>query len=645
VVRLPGWLAGVRASFVVFFFFVGVASFLPGTRLWGVNHLAFYPVWLRVASLALVALALLPPARSLVESLFDRIAGAVSGRGGIVAAIAAAVIALVLFIVFASATELLGDGLYTANNIVRAARVDHDVFVTVLKHPYPIYPGTEMLTLSVGRLCLEKLGAAPLGAVRVLNAVLGAILVLVVVAGARRSRPAQRGTDIALGALVLLTGGIQIFFGYIEAYAPLLFFAGLYVWAAHRTLSRGAGLRGPVVFALAATAMHLLGCLLLPSLALLASWVSFGRKFSSRFFHASWLLAAGTLTLPFLAVDVAGLGRLFLPLVRGNYAALSPAHLADVANELVLLFPGVLVLGIAAVMVLVETLRPALRGENGRVFEAFARVDAGAPVFLPRLFFAVLLAIPAFLFLFFFKPELGIVRDWDLFAVTGLGPLLFVTTVLGSVDTGSPAERAVRVILPPVLVMTAVLTASWIGVNADPQRAATRFERTLSYDRARAGYAYESLASFYKERGETAAGIRALEKAAASSSNPRYLFALGLDYYDAGEKEKAVAALERCLALRPGHDRARQNLVRMLYEMGRDEEVLRVCEEGARLDPKQWYYPFFIGKSYARGGRADDARKAFDKCRALEPPPEVMREMDDMLRSLEDTNGGEEPRR
>ncbi len=83
-----------------------------------------------------------------------------------------------------------------------------------------------------------------------MNALLGAILVFVIVAGARPTGIDDAGERTSpLVTLLLLSGGVQIFFGYIEAYAPLLFFAGLYVWAAHRTLVRGASLWGPVVFA------------------------------------------------------------------------------------------------------------------------------------------------------------------------------------------------------------------------------------------------------------------------------------------------------------------------------------------------------------------------------------------------------------
>jgi hypothetical protein len=634
-----GWSFAACSSLVLFLLLAAAASFLSETRLWGVNHLAFYPVWVRVAALAAIVLAFLPRAARAADSIFDSFATALAGRRRFLAAIVTAAAALVLFIVFASATELLGDGLYTSNNIERASKVDRDVFVKVLKDPDPIYPGTEMLNLTVSRFALAKLGIPPLRTVRVMNALLGAILVFVVVAGARPPKSAPRGIGGQLTALMFLSGGIQIFFGYIEAYAPLMMFAGLYVWAAHRTLTRGASLWGPAVFAAAAAWMHLLGLLLVPSLVLLVFWVSFGRKFSSRFFHSSWILAAATAAGPFLVVDVAGLQRFFLPLTGGAYAALSIPHLADLVNQAFLLFPGLIVLGIAAAMVLTDTFGPALREKAGGVFEAFARVETENPLRTPRLFFAALLAIPFVLFLFFFKPELGVARDWDLFAITVVGPLVLVTTVLGIADAHTPAGRAVKRLLPPVLAMTAVLTAAWIGVNADPRRAAARFESILSYDTARAGYAYESLASLYKDSGDKTAEIRALEKAVEASPNPRYLFTLGLRYFHVGEREKAVATLDRCLRMRPKHDRARQSLVQMLYTMERYNEMLRVCEEGMRLDAEQGYYPFFMGKAYARTGRAAEARAALEKCRALDPPPEVVREIDEILRSLGDDGG------
>ena len=34
-----------------------VASFLPESRVWGINHFAFYPLWVRITALVAVAIA------------------------------------------------------------------------------------------------------------------------------------------------------------------------------------------------------------------------------------------------------------------------------------------------------------------------------------------------------------------------------------------------------------------------------------------------------------------------------------------------------------------------------------------------------------------------------------------------------------
>ena len=51
----------LSASVIATLALVAIASWLPGERLWGINHLAFYPTALRVVLLALAAALLLPP--------------------------------------------------------------------------------------------------------------------------------------------------------------------------------------------------------------------------------------------------------------------------------------------------------------------------------------------------------------------------------------------------------------------------------------------------------------------------------------------------------------------------------------------------------------------------------------------------------
>ncbi|MBP2681449.1 MAG: lipoprotein, partial [Candidatus Krumholzibacteriota bacterium] len=315
-----------------------------------------------------------------------------------------------------------------------------------------------------------------------------------------------------------------------------------------------------------------------------------------------------------------------------SYTAWSLAHLADIGNEMTLIFPGIVVLGGLAIVLAVRELR-SRRGE-GDVFSILAGKEFLSSSFFPQLVFALFLWIPSSLFLLFFKPELGMARDWDLFAITAIGPFALVFAVLGRAQASEVARRLTGIVLPPVLVMSAVLTAAWIGINADPARSVSRFESILTVDRTRAEYAYESLAAFHQRRKDVAGEIRAWEKAVEFSPNPRYLYTLGLRYYSVGEKEKAVLALERCLRMRPAHDRARRSLAQMLYFMKRDDELIAVCNEGRRVSPEEGLYPFLLGKTYLGMGRFQEALDAFDACRELNPPAQVAAEIDNLLRSV-----------
>ena len=84
-----------------------------------------------------------------------------------------------------------------------------------------------------------------------------------------------------------------------------------------------------------------------------------------------------------------------------DYTLFSPTHLWDIANQLLLLIP------ILPALLIIAFLRPM------RSFEPF-------DLFL--LFFS----IGGLVFLFGIEPGLGMARDWDLFALSGVGPLLFL---------------------------------------------------------------------------------------------------------------------------------------------------------------------------------------------------------------------------
>jgi tetratricopeptide (TPR) repeat protein len=186
--------------------------------------------------------------------------------------------------------------------------------------------------------------------------------------------------------------------------------------------------------------------------------------------------------------------------------------------------------------------------------------------------------------------------------------------------------------------LCAVLACAWIGVNASEARSIARYRAILSFDLPRmkdAGYAYEQLAAYYRERRNTQEEIRMLERAVAASANPRYRVTLGMRYYFVGEKNRGIELLEQSLRSDPSSTRARQTLVQMLFFSGRFDEVLSLCDEGMRREPSDPFYPYHKGAALDRTGRPGEALDALRRARTLNPPPDMMKQIDALLRRLE----------
>jgi hypothetical protein len=380
-----------------------------------------------------------------------------------------------------------------------------------------------MLYLGVTRAASRALGVPPLAVLRVMIGLFGALLVFAVLASRRPSVAVQETRPLSVAAkdagpasrsapptrlvpppdlapfviLAFLSGAVQIFFGYIEAYAPLMFFAALFLLSARRAIEGSAGLWVPTVCALAAVGMHRLGLVLLPSLGLVCLWVACRREWTRRFVWGAAVLAAVTIALPLAAALSGRLGASVLPLTKGEraYAVLSAGHLVDVANEILLVFPGFFVL-VTVALLIARTGSHARRCEEGAAFGENAQ-GRGAQRAFPNVLFGLFVGAPIGVFLFFFRPGLGMARDWDLFAITALGLWAPVSASLERGRSNARTRGIVEYALPAVFVMTAVLTTAWIGVNANAGRSVARFESILLYDRTRAAYAYETLASYH----------------------------------------------------------------------------------------------------------------------------------------------------
>ncbi len=606
------------------------ASFFPNERMWGINHLAFYPKPILFFAFAVIAVSYLPVTGRFVIRLSGRACNFTGGRKA-AAAVMLAAAAFLLFWAFDSSTLILGDGRYIANNIENALTTDFRTFLGYFTQVDRFYPGTEALYLSVSRIFSSAFGAGSLAGVKILSGVFGVLFVLLFVPEIVRYGPSPQQESAVIAIILLLSGSVQFFFGYVEMYAPLLFFTFLYFFLARRVITEGATVWGAAVCVVVAVTMHVLGLVLVPSLCFLFIWIALRRRLSARLLIAYLIIPLATITAPIVASHIDASERFILPLAGGGgaYSILSGAHLIDIANELLLLFPGIIVLGILAI---VMTARSILRSEHGFIQQLRGDVPG---TFLSEFLFCVMLFVPAILTLVAVTPELGMARDWDLFAVSLVGLHAPVLVMLKHLRTDALAQKTLRSVLTPVLATTLVLTAAWVGINAHPARSIARFESILAYDGTNAGYAYENLASHYHETGDVDAEINALEHAYDASHNPRYLFPLGLRYYFIDKKDQAVQTLQKLLEITPQDEHARQSLIQMLYFSRRYGDVIEACMRGAGLSTDNPFYPFFTGKAFVKQGRMEEAVAAFGECLKLNPSPAMVEEINEFLKTVE----------
>lgn len=625
--------AAATAAMAATLVLVAAASFLPDKRLWGLNHLAFYPVYVRIIALALAGAVFIPRASRYVNRLCEAAADRLRGNSAIAKAAApsAALLSFCAFWFFRSSTLLLGDARLVASNYEHAFDPGYDVIVSspriIFLHE-PIARGTALLYHYSARIAIAAFGASAVDGIRFLNCVLGGIFLFALL-----RITLKRTVDGAVAAwtllLILTSGAIELYFGYMENYTPLILTGSLYVLAGVAYLQSGrsrlllAALAGLILAAF----MHVQGILLAPSFAFLLIW-RFGKPGRRGMFLLTLVLCGLTALGAFILAAFTDYGRHFLPVLANDeiFGMLSLSHLADIANEVMLVLPTALV---TAALALALARRPSGRhpADKTRAIEA-------NPTHPARLYFILTILFPCALFLLVFKPDLGMARDWDLFAIVSLGLVPLAAVIAQGVADGG-CRRLMLKIAPRAAVLSTILALAWIGVNADPDRSARRFESILAYDLTRAAYAYEVLGQHYRHAGDMHRAAATMERGMAISYNPRLISLAAALYDEMGDTDKAVGLYEDVLERQPEHDGARRNLVILLDRLRRRDELRAASRKGIRYHPDKPIYHYFYGQTLIEAGEVERGIEELLKCRRLNSGPGVIANIDNTLERLE----------
>jgi len=608
---------------------IAAASFLPHAQLWGVNHLAFYSFPIRIAVLLLLGVAFLPPVACRVHAALLAFSQAMKSGGRVVDVIllAVAVLSVVLFWTLRTSTNLLGDGQFIAQSFEAAWQGNDDVVMRSAKAivtEEPIAPGGTLAYYGAAKLGASLFEKGPVWGIRVFNCLLGALFVYLVLRIARRA-PLSSELRLWLIVLALFSSPIQLFFGYVEMYPPFVIVGFLYLIAGLKTLRERRRLWLPVALFFVAVYTHIQAMLFAPSLLyLVAQRVSKNRSAVERY---AW----PTLTmLTVAAAIIAGFtkfSRFYLPL-RGDdksYGLLSVVHLADIANELLLLIP-VLPLLLGLLWIARSFQRTGIRVRSDAPSDATAWFTTTG-----EWQYVTLILVPYAIYLLLFKPEIGMARDWDLFTAANLGLVPFALLVLNRYQRLTKAPSTAAFTTPAVAICVA-LTVAWVGINASPTRSTERAERILEYDRTHASYAYENLAIFYHNNNSLIKAIAMMEKATEVSHNPRQYTRLAMFLEENGRTQEALNLMREVVAKHPAYDKSRFYLVSQLERLQMWDELLAVSRDGTRYQPKEPAYWFYVGEVSVSKGDIKEGLLAYRKCLTLNPPVVVRTRIREQLK-------------
>jgi len=571
-------LLAVRLIFSLWLAAIVFATVYPDPRVWGLHLPAFLPVWAQTLFFGTAAILFLLPRR-----WFDRFSIAISRCAGRnLDTLYPAVILIGAFILFRSATALLGDGM------LRAGEPELGKF-----HLLEFLPGY-----------LAKLAYAALNPkwgirgpqVMAAISILAGIGFLYVLWRFPRRLWEDSADRTTARAMLILSGTTALYFGYIETYA-LPCAAMTAVLLAGETFRRGKCGFAPVIICfIIALGTHFLTVILYPALVMLGIAARKKQRIYPALIGALGLATAVWGYMIFTGEDVVRgtMGHaVFVPLFADpplNYGLFSGSHLLDMINLLCLIAPGVMV---AAPLLLA---RGTAMPKNAHDY------------------FWPLAVIVPFGIIFLLDPKLGMARDWDLFSL-GLIPC----GVYAAISLADTRPRLPRGALTLPLFTAAAVLVMFVGINADTTRSITRYENLLQLDKGRGGYGYETLAYFYYTRGETGKVIDSWHKALELDNNPRYWMQLSTLYRSQGDQHLALSTARQCFWTDSSSAAGAVFLARTFDDQGNHDSALYYLDYAARLAPADGEIQHDLAETLYLRGRMDDARRHIEIAVELAP--------------------------
>ncbi|HYQ89034.1 MAG TPA: tetratricopeptide repeat protein [Candidatus Binatia bacterium] len=577
---------------------VVAASLHPGPRAWGLHLVGFLGLPGSALVYGLLALGVLASAMGLLRSKapeptptepsLEEPADATGPER--FARVRFAAIKAALMVLYAAAlwllrarTHFLGDGMLWVMGLREG------------KLPLPVEPlsGAIWEVASAG---LRQI-AAPVESLALVPIALG-ILAAWLSWQIARNITTERAEFMTAFLLLMTLGVGQLFFGYIESYPVLAVAILAYLWAGLRSAKRGGGGLLLVLAFAVAVASHLMALYLAPSLLYLILHGESSRPRRVGLIGLAVILPAAILVLLGsrpeqwahtldLATRAARTGAAAAATAMVKpYEILSLDHFADIGNEALLAIP------VPLLLLLSVGAAGSWKSLGNSPERTFLVLAAGA-----GLLGMSVLVLPV-----------AAAQDWDLYSM-----LLLPAAVLGVWAGRRVYSSGGKWIRAGVVSLSLGSLLAFVLVNASAAAGDLRY-RTLVGPHAKITdfarwYAFESLAHYYRHRGDYALAVGYVDLLLRTQpNNARYWGMGGEVLMGMGRYAEAIPILEEGVRLDPHRATTRTNLGIAYSAMGRRQEALQEFRETVRIEGDRPDYRHNLGLAFKNMGELDSAR-------------------------------------
>jgi len=527
---------------------------------WGFNFLKFFPSPVRLFLLALVAVLFLPRVSQILTDTGLSLSRKITERKTfrISFQIIISLIFLFLFYYFSSQTTLFGDGTLRKNQIINGEMWLPFELLDFLIHAV-LY-----------KYLFSPLDLTAVNCYSMVSVVSGLFFIDGLV---RLALYLDKEKGLVYFLLLFSSGVTVFFFGYVESYSIASALLPYVILAALKALDNKSGIAGFIVLYILLALVHVVPAFILGVGALLVLFLYkkegrvANRKISKYLTVIFALAVAAGYILSLGGVEI--FKKTLLPLTpgeNGGQGLLTVNHFLNILNWLFLAAPAFLLLII-----------PILKKKN----------DSGGKGLL-KIFIFGWIAVSAGLFMFFYTPQLGGPRDWDIFSL----PAFFILNA-AVVIYSEKFKKHLSGFVWPVIALAFVSTFSFAVINNSPVKSAERFEEVIQVARFKSLFKdYIHLLSYYDTQPDLKKRrlfyeTKVMQEAKTRDDSTFALRKISQMYYSDRQYDQALNFIFRALMVDSLDFQSHLLLVRYSQSFGEAEHKQLVAEMLERHFPEK----------------------------------------------------------